>query len=88
MQELLVALIVLACTVYAAWTLMPSALRRAIAQRLQHWPWPPLLARSLRRAALAPTGCGCDGCDAKAPGSPRAPAAQQHTIRIHRQPKA
>jgi hypothetical protein len=86
MQEFLVALIVVACTVYAAWTLMPSALRRALALRLQHWPWPPLLARSVRRAALAPTGCGCDGCDAKPPVGAK-PADILHTIRIQRRPK-
>jgi hypothetical protein len=83
MQTLIVTLIVAACSVYAAWTVMPSAWRRTLAQRLQHWPLPALLSRPLRRAALAPTGCGCDGCDAKQP----APGAPQ-TIQLHRRPKA
>jgi hypothetical protein len=82
MQDLLVALIVAACTGYAVWVLMPSALRRAIAQRVQHWPWPSAISRRLRRAAQAPTGCGCDGCDTKPP------AAASKPIRIHRRPKS
>ncbi|HEY0821042.1 MAG TPA: DUF6587 family protein [Rhizobacter sp.] len=83
MQGLLVALIVIACTVYAAWTLMPSAWRRGVAQRLQHIHWPGPVARYLKRTASAPAGCGCDaGCDAARP-----PAAAQ-PIRIHRRPKA
>jgi hypothetical protein len=85
MQSLIVALIVVACTVYAVWVLMPSALRRALALRLQHGPWPAFLARHLRRAALAPTGCGCDGgCDANKPAAP----AQAQPIRFHRRPRA
>lgn len=83
MQHLVVALIVAACAVYAAWVLMPSALRRRLAQRVQHWPWPGFLGSRLRRAALAPTGCGCDGCDAK----PAAPRGGGQAIRIHRRPK-
>jgi hypothetical protein len=84
MQELIVALIVAACSVYAVWVLMPSALRRALALRVQHWPWPAFLAGRVRRAALAPTGCGCDaGCGAKA-----APPAQAQPIRFHRRPGA
>ncbi len=83
-QNLVVALIVLACSSYAVWTLMPSALRRALAQRALHWPWPDALAARVRRAAKAPTGCGCDGCDA---GRPKPAAGAAQPIRIHRQPK-
>ncbi|MBL0729274.1 hypothetical protein [Piscinibacter sp. HJYY11] len=84
MQELIVMLIVAACTVYAAWVLMPSSLRRGLAQRLQHWPWPAFLGKPMRRAALAPTGCGCDaGCDAKA-----SPPAAAKPIHFHRRPRA
>lgn len=85
MQELIVALIVVACTGYAVWTLMPSALRRALAQRLLHGRWPAPIARRLQRAATAPTGCGCDaGCEAKKP----APSAAAQPIHFHRRPKA
>jgi hypothetical protein len=83
MQDLIVALIVVACTIYAVWVLMPSALRRPLAQRLQGGPWPRWIARHLQRAALAPTGCGCDsGCSAKPP----APSAGQ-PIHFHRTPR-
>ena len=84
MQELIVALIVAACTGYAVWTLMPSALRRALAQRLLRGRWPAPIARRLQRAATASAGCGCDaGCEAKKP----APSAAQ-PIHFHRRPKA
>jgi hypothetical protein len=83
MQTLIVALVVTGCCIYAAWVLMPSALRRSLAQRMQHWPWPGVLGKRVRRAALAPTGCGCDGCDAK----PAAPKGGAQTIQIHRRPK-
>lgn len=83
MQNALVGLIVIACAVYAVWTLMPSALRRALAVRLQHGPWPRPLARALRRAAQQPAGCGCDaGCKAQA-----SPPTAPRPIRIHPRPK-
>lgn len=66
-QTVLVALIVAACVVYAAWALMPAAGRRGIAGALTKLPLPEGLARRLARAAKAPGGCGCDGCDAPAP---------------------
>ena len=84
-QKLLVALIVAGCTAYAVWVLMPSTLRRSLAQRALKLPWPQAFASKLRRAAAAPTGCACDGCD----GKPAKPAANTpQPIRIHRQPKA
>ena len=87
-QNLVVALIVAFCTGYAVWTLMPSALRRASARGLQRWPWPQALSARLRRAAQQPTGCACDGCDAKKPvGSPNALRDGAQPIRIHRAPK-
>jgi hypothetical protein len=85
MQDILVALIVGACTGYAVWVLMPAAARRGIARRVQGWPWPEAIGKWLRRTAQAPTGCGCDGCDANANSKP-APGKSQ-PIRIHRQPK-
>ncbi|MET0332930.1 MAG: hypothetical protein ABW190_01560 [Rhizobacter sp.] len=83
MQDLIVGLIVAACAVYAVWVLMPSSLRRSLAQRIQHWPLPSFLGRSVRRAALAPTGCGCDaGCDVA-----KKPASATQPIQIHRRPR-
>lgn len=87
MQEFIVAVIVAACTVYAAWALMPSALRRRLAQRIQHWPWPAAIGKHVRRATLAPTGCGCDaGCDAGGKGKPASQAPSQ-PIHFHRKPR-
>ncbi|MEP7296673.1 MAG: hypothetical protein ABI702_10830 [Burkholderiales bacterium] len=63
MQVLIVVLLVSACSVYAAWTLMPAAARRAIAVSLLQLPLPNALALPLRRAATTSAGCGCDGCD-------------------------
>lgn len=84
MQGAIVAVIVCACAVYAAWVLMPAALRRAIAQRLQRGPWPEALARRLRQAANTPAGCACDaGCSAKSP-----PPGAVQPIRLHRRPPA
>ena len=51
MQQTLTLIIVAACAVYAAWTLLlPAALRRRILLALGRQP-PPSQA------------CGCDGCD-------------------------
>ena len=62
-QSLIVALIVTACSVYAAWTLMPSAARRTAAGWMLKLPLPSVLAAPFERAARAASGCGCDGCD-------------------------
>ncbi|GAB4565432.1 MAG: hypothetical protein IV105_21055 [Rhizobacter sp.] len=78
-QNLLVALIVLACAVYAVWALLPMAWRRALAKRLVAAPSPPPIKRWLQQAAQAGNACGCDGCDRAAPKAK--PEAQQ--IRFH-----
>ncbi len=66
-QNLVVALIVSACTVYALWSLLPAAARRALATQALRLPLPSVLAAPLRRAAQPANGCGCDGCDRAAP---------------------
>ena len=74
MQTLIVALLVLGCSVYAAWALMPAAARRAIALSLLKLPLPNALTLTLRKAATVASGCGCDGCDrAPAKAAPKAP---------------
>jgi hypothetical protein len=85
MQALIVALVVIGCTVYAAWTLMPAAARRAIASSLLKWPLPEALAAKMRKAATVTSGCGCDGCD-HAPAKKAAPAAPQ-VVTFHPRPK-
>jgi hypothetical protein len=62
-QTLVVTVIVVACAVYAAWTLMPASLRRRVAVALLARPLPEAVARRLRPHAVASSGCGCDGCD-------------------------
>ena len=82
-QNLIVyALLVPGCAGFAAWKLMPARSRRVLAAsmlRLPHWPRP--IESTLRRAAQAGSGCGCDGCD-HAPGKGAAGAVQ--AIKLHR----
>ena len=80
-QTSIVALLVLGCALYATWTLMPAAVRRALARQLSRMHFPAPLARRLRRHAQATGGCACDGCDHAA--APRE-ANQPQPIRLHR----
>ena len=66
-QSAAVALIVGACLLHAVWTLMPSAVRRALANALLRLPLPAALARRLPKTARAAPGCSCDGCDRHLP---------------------
>jgi hypothetical protein len=81
LQTLIVALLVVGCSVYAGWTLMPAAARRAIAQSLLKLPLPSAFALKMRKAATVSSGCGCDGCD-HAPAKPKAP----HVVTFHPRP--
>ena len=79
MQGLIVALVVIACTAYAVWTLMPGAARRSLAgsmlkvallnerrnkgQNGHQNGSESRLTLKLRKAAQATSGCACDGCD-------------------------
>lgn len=63
MQSMVVAVLVLGCAVYALWSLMPAAPRRALATALLKLPLPASFTGPLRRATRAASGCGCDGCD-------------------------
>ena len=60
MQLLIVWAIVATCGIYATWSLMPAAWRRALARRLLRWPglgrW-----RAVQRAAGGGSA-GCSGC--------------------------
>jgi hypothetical protein len=80
LQTLTVALLVLGCSLYAAWTLMPAAARRVLATALLRWPWPAALSARLRKSAQAASGCGCDGCDRAAS---KAPAASVQKVTFH-----
>ena len=63
LQNLIVALLVFGCAVYAAWALMPAAARRGIAGSLLKLPLPTAFESKMRKAATVSSGCGCDGCD-------------------------
>ncbi len=82
LQHLVVALLLIGCTAYAGWALMPAAARRALATALLKLPLlPSALTARLRKAATASSGCGCDGCD-NAPNTPAAKAPQ--VVTFHR----
>ena len=63
LQSMIVAVLVIGCAAYAAWSLRPAAGRRALAGALLRLPLPVALAARCRKAAAAPSGCGCSGCD-------------------------
>jgi hypothetical protein len=62
-QNIVVALLVLSCFVYALWTLAPKAPRSRMATFLLKLPLPMLLQKPFLAAARQQGGCGCDGCD-------------------------
>ena len=70
-EALVVAVVVVACSLRAAWILMPAAARRALARALLARPLPRWLATPLERQARdASAGCACDGCDNASPAGP------------------
>ena len=80
-QDLVVALIVVACSAYAAWTLMPAAARRAVASRVLKWSLPAALQGPFQKA-MKPAGT-CGGCDSCGDDKPSAKSAAQ-PIKFHR----
>jgi ferrous iron transport protein B len=78
-QLLIVALIVAACSTYAVWTLMPAALRRAIALRALRLSLPAPLAKPFLKAAGPTSGCGgCGSC-----GDDAAKPARVQAVKFH-----
>jgi ferrous iron transport protein B len=71
MQQLLVALLVFVCGVYAAWSLCPKVPRRWLATVLLKLPLPGWCQKPLQAAVRMQGGCGCDGCDAPAVVKPK-----------------
>ncbi|HEY2190569.1 MAG TPA: DUF6587 family protein [Caldimonas sp.] len=86
-QWAIVAVVVLASAVYAAWTLMPASLRRVLATAALKLPLPAVLATRIRSQAANASSCGCSGCDRNSLATKRAetatPAAAR-PITIHR----
>ena len=68
-QSLAVVLVVAFSFAYAAWTLMPQALRAALARGLLRLPIPASIRQHLLASANANAStCGaCSGCENKAP---------------------
>lgn len=83
-QTLIMSLLVLLCSVYAAWTLMPSAARRALATWLLGLNLPRQLAEPLAKAAAPGSACGCNGCDRAAP---LVVTKTEQPVQIHRRIK-
>jgi ferrous iron transport protein B len=61
-QWIVVAVVVAFSAAYALWTLMPAALRRALAAALLRLPLPDAIAAPLRARADAASHGGCSGC--------------------------
>ena len=80
-QNLIVAVLVAGCTVYAAWRLMPAMARRAIARALLELPL-PAKAEAILQKALAPIS-GCDGCDHGSASKPLEPTAAGQPITFY-----
>ena len=82
-------LLVVVCSLHAAWTLAPAAARRAIARALLAWPLPARAGAPLRRHAQAASGgCALRRLRAGA-GQPNAarrdsPAPRSAPITVHR----
>ena len=86
-QILIVALLVVACSLRAAWILAPASARRTVARALLAWPLPRVLATPLRKhAEAASAGCACDGCDGASASAKRATAPGVAPITFHRRP--
>lgn len=62
-QHLIVFSVVLACSVYALWVLMPTTARRFLARRLVQLPLGAAWVARFQQAATASSGCDCSGCD-------------------------
>jgi hypothetical protein len=84
-QTLIVALLVVACSLRAAWILTPAAARRSIARAVLARRLPDWLVAPLRKhARAAGDGCACDGCDKGADAAPPNAAPTVAPITFHR----
>jgi hypothetical protein len=84
-QHLIVFSVVLACSLYALWVLMPTALRRVLAARMVRLPLGSSLRVVFQRAAAPSSGCDCNGCDTVV--DRRSKTTPRRVIRLHIQPK-
>ena len=63
MQSVIVFVVVAFCFAYAAWSLLPQAVLRAFARRLQRLPLPAFVRSKLLDVASTSGGCHCSGCE-------------------------
>lgn len=90
LQTLIVSLLVAGCFVYAAWNLMPQAVRRFLASALLRLSLPRSLAAYLKKTAQGSAGCGCSGCDhapAKRARPAQAPVPSEHVVQFYSRPR-
>ncbi len=86
-QSIVVALVVIASAIYAAWMLMPASLRRVLAAAALRLPLPAVVAARMRVHASAASSCGCSGCDRNPLAKTSAASAATPAIRpikLHR----
>ncbi len=62
-QQWISFLLVTACSLYAVWILLPAAARRLLARWLLRLPLGTPIKSVFARAASAPQGCDCGGCN-------------------------
>ncbi len=81
-QQLIVFALVLGCSLYALWVLMPAAARRLLARGLVHAPLGSRLNAVFQKAAApaSASGCDCSGCDKVVDKMPK-PTVQ--VVRFH-----
>ncbi len=85
-QNLVVAMLVAGCFVYALWTLAPKAPRSRLAAALLKLPLPLLLQRPLTQALRQQGACGaCGGCE-RAANKPEKPGGLAQAERALCQP--
>jgi len=63
MQSVIVFVVVAFCFAYAAWSLLPQAVLRAFARRMQRLPLPAFVRSKLLDVASTSGGCHCSGCE-------------------------
>ena len=82
MQALLAALLVVACSFYAAWSLAPATARRRFVEALgSRWPG----AANKLASQLASASCGgCKGCAETAAAKPALPAGTAPIVFVRR----
>ncbi|MCF8155126.1 MAG: hypothetical protein K9K35_03895 [Rhodoferax sp.] len=83
-QHLIVFALVVGCSIYALWALMPAVARRFIAQRLAQWPLGTAWKVRFQQTASAASHCDCSGCDKVAD---RGLPAKSKVVQFHVRPK-